>query len=158
MYFYFHTSCTTRTQVVLVHSHVFLLPHLMHYLDTSGTNPLACISTSNFGHYSDPSGTSPLTCISTSTPRALLGPKWYYSTHMYFYFHTSCTTWTQVVLIHSHVFLLLTSGTTRTQVVLVHSHVFLLPHLVHYLDTSGTSPLTCISTSTPRALLGHKWC
>ena len=137
MYFYFHTSCTTWTQVVLVHSHVFLLPHLVHHLDTSGTSPLACISTSNFGHYSDPSGTSPLTCISTSTPRALLGPKWYYSTHMYFYFHTSCTTWTQVVL--------------------VHSHVFLLPHLVHYLDTSGTNPLTCISTSTPRALLGHKW-
>ena len=117
MYFYFHTSCTTWTQVILIHSHVFLLPHLMHYLDRSGTTPL--------------------TCISTSTPRALLGHKWYYSTHMYFYFHTSCTTWTQVVLLHSH--------------------VFLLPHLMHYLDRSGTSPLTCISTSTPRAPLGHKW-
>ena len=29
--------------------------------------------------------------------------------------------------------------------VLLHSHVILPPHLVHYLDTSGTTPLTCIS-------------
>ena len=142
---------------MLVHSHVFLLPHLVHCLDTSGTNPLACISTSNFGHYSDPSGTSPLTYISTSTPRALLGPKWYYSTHMYFYFHTSCTTWTQVVLVHSHVFLLPhlmhyldTSGTNPLACIST-------SNFGHYSDTSGTSPLTCISTSTPRALLGHKW-
>ena len=140
MYFYFHTSCTTWTQVVLVHSHVFLLPHLVHYLDTSGTNPL------NMYFYFH-------TSCTTWTQVVLV-----HSTCTYFYFHASCTTWTQVVLVHSHVFLLPhfghysdPSGTNPLACIST-------SNFGHYSDTSGASPLTCISTSTPRALLGHKWC